>query len=72
MGYVVFKKASLVSAGLQMYARAVRNCPWSGAVWEAALRALERSGAADEQHQALAEQALAAGLQVRVAPNRVC
>jgi hypothetical protein len=56
-----------VFAAVQMYARAVRNCPWSGAVWEAALRALERSGAGDEQHQALAEQALAAGLQVGTA-----
>lgn len=42
----------------------MRNCPWSGVVWEAALRALERSGAPDEAHAALAEQALAAGLQV--------
>jgi hypothetical protein len=55
----------LLSLALQVYARAVRNCPWSGAVWEAALRALERSGAPDEQHAALADQALAAGLQVR-------
>lgn len=52
---------------VQVYARAVRNCPWSGPLWEAALRALERTGlgsGGDEAHAALAEQALAAGLQV--------
>jgi hypothetical protein len=49
---------------LQAYARAVRNCPWVGALWAAALRAMERTGAPDEQHAALAEKALTAGMQV--------
>jgi hypothetical protein len=46
------------------YARALRNCPWVGQLWSRALRALERSGAADEQHEALYTRALSAGLQV--------
>lgn len=43
----------------------MRNCPWVGSLWAAALRAMERTGAPDEQHAALAEKALAAGMQVR-------
>lgn len=42
----------------------MRNCPWVGALWAAALRALERSGAPDEQQAALADKALTAGMQV--------
>jgi hypothetical protein len=49
---------------LQAYARAVRNCPWVGGLWAAGLRAMERTGAPDEEHAALAERALAAGMQV--------
>ena len=49
-----------------VYARAVRNCPWVGQLWGRALRALERSGAPEEQHAALYDKALAAGLQVGV------
>ncbi|KAF6257164.1 hypothetical protein COO60DRAFT_1271527 [Scenedesmus sp. NREL 46B-D3] len=45
------------------YARAVRNCPWVGGLWAAALRAMEHTGAPDEEHAALAERALAAGMQ---------
>lgn len=60
----------LVPAGLavinSVYARAVRNCPWVGQLWGRALRALERSGAPEEQHAALYDKALAAGLQVKV------
>jgi hypothetical protein len=47
-----------------VYARAVRNCPWVGALWARALRALERSGAPEEEQAALFERALAAGMQV--------
>eukprot|EP00775_Hariotina_reticulata_P001716 gene1716-2059_t len=47
----------------KVYARAVRNCPWVGALWAAALRALERCGGTDEQHAALTEKALTAGMQ---------
>ncbi|KAL4457863.1 hypothetical protein ABPG75_012728 [Micractinium tetrahymenae] len=46
-----------------VYARAVRNCPWVGQLWGRALRALERSGAPEEQHAAMYEKALTAGLQ---------
>lgn len=46
------------------YARAVRNCPWVGQLWGRALRALEQSEAPEEQHAALYDRALAAGLQV--------
>ena len=48
----------------RVYARAVRNCPWVGQLWGRGLRALERSGAPDEQHAAFYDKALAAGLQV--------
>ena len=48
-----------------VYARAVRNCPWVGTLWGRALRALERFGAPDDQHAALWEKALGAGLQAR-------
>lgn len=47
------------------YSRALRNCPWVGMLWGRALRALERSGAPEDQHAALYDRALAAGLQVR-------
>lgn len=46
-----------------MYARAVRNCPWVSAVWVRYLLALERSGAEDDKHRAVFEEALQAGLQ---------
>lgn len=49
---------------LQAYARAVRNCPWVGSLWSAALRAHERLGGAEQQHEDMANRALAAGLQV--------
>lgn len=48
-----------------VYARAVRNCPWVGQLWGRALRALERSCAPEEEHAAMYDKALAAGLQVR-------
>lgn len=51
----------------RVYERAVRNCPWVGQLWGRALRALERSGAPEEQHAALYDKALAAGLQVGLA-----
>eukprot|EP00878_Enallax_costatus_P019725 GHUV01020818.1.p1 GENE.GHUV01020818.1~~GHUV01020818.1.p1 ORF type:complete len:482 (+),score=163.78 GHUV01020818.1:194-1639(+) len=47
----------------QVYARAVRNCPWVGSLWAAALRAHERLGGPDQEHEAMATKALAAGLQ---------
>jgi hypothetical protein len=55
---------------LQAYARAVRNCPWVGGLWASGLRAMERTGAPDEQHAALAERALAAGMQVSASGSR--
>ncbi len=48
-----------------VYARATRNCSWVGAVWERALRALDRSGAAEAEVAAMYGRALAAGMQVR-------
>lgn len=51
----------------RVYARALRNCPWVGQLWGRALRALERSGAPEEEHAAMYDKALAAGLQVRQA-----
>ncbi|KAF8058134.1 sart3 [Scenedesmus sp. PABB004] len=45
------------------YARAVRNCPWVGSLWSSALRAHERLDGPDAEHEAMAERALAAGLQ---------
>lgn len=50
-----------------VYARAVRNCPWLGRLWAAALRALERGKCPAEEHGALYDRALLAGLQVRAA-----
>ncbi|WIA33569.1 hypothetical protein OEZ86_006693 [Tetradesmus obliquus] len=63
--YTRWLEAELKVPGLinKAYARAVRNCPWVGSLWAAALRAMERTGAPDEQHAALAEKALAAGMQ---------
>ena len=70
------KIPAVVDAAL---ARAVRNCPWVGALWARALRAAElggsggsggaaaaaaaAAGAAEERHRALYEAALAAGMQ---------
>jgi hypothetical protein len=53
------------------YARGVRNCPWVGALWARALRALERGGGGGgggegvaAAHEKLYQAALAAGMQV--------
>ena len=32
-----------------MHARAVRNCPWVGALWSAHLLALERTNASEQE-----------------------
>jgi hypothetical protein len=42
----------------------VHNCPWVGALWARTLRAAERAGCPPEQHEALYNRALGAGLQV--------
>lgn len=47
-----------------VYARAVRNCPWVGRLWAAALLSAEAGGCSEEQHGALYAEALAAGMQV--------
>jgi hypothetical protein len=50
-----------------VYGRALRNCPWVGAMWGRALRALERGaggGGGEAAHAAMYEAALKAGLQV--------
>ncbi|KAL6048505.1 Splicing factor [Balamuthia mandrillaris] len=44
-----------------VYERAVRNCPWSGSLWPAYIRALERGNRADSQVRAVFEKALQAG-----------
>ncbi|BDA40979.1 Squamous cell carcinoma antigen recognized by T-cells 3 [Coccomyxa sp. Obi] len=46
-----------------VYERAVRNCPWVGALWARGLWALERGGLSDEEHAAFHARALQAGLQ---------
>ncbi|KAG2484382.1 hypothetical protein HYH03_016798 [Edaphochlamys debaryana] len=46
-----------------VYERATRNCYWVGAVWERALRALDRTGAPAEDLEQMCRKALAAGLQ---------
>jgi hypothetical protein len=48
-----------------VYARALRNCPWVGALWGRALRALERGGAGEARYGEVYEKALKAGMQVR-------
>ncbi|PNH11751.1 Squamous cell carcinoma antigen recognized by T-cells 3 [Tetrabaena socialis] len=48
---------------VELYGRAVRNCPWVGAVWAAALLALDRTAAAPEAVDEMYGKALAAGLQ---------
>lgn len=63
---------SLLHLPLQVYARAVRNCPWVGSLWAAALRAHERLGGPDDEHEAMAARALAAGMQVRLGNNIHC
>ena len=49
---------------LSVYQRAVRNCPWHGALWGRLLTAMERSGATQDRQQAQYNKALQAGLQV--------
>ncbi|EFJ45259.1 hypothetical protein VOLCADRAFT_118442 [Volvox carteri f. nagariensis] len=46
-----------------VYGRAVRNCPWVAAVWERAIRALDRTGAPLEAVDEMYGNALKAGLQ---------
>ncbi|GLC34775.1 hypothetical protein PLESTB_001162500 [Pleodorina starrii] len=46
-----------------VYGRAVRNCPWVGAVWERAIRALDRTAAPPEAVDEMYDKALKAGLQ---------
>ena len=48
----------------------MRNCPWVGELWARYLRALERTGAGEERHEAVFRQALEAGLQVGAHPAR--
>ncbi len=49
-----------------VYDRAVRNCPWVAAVWEAAVRCLDRTGASPDEVDEMYGRALQAGLQVRM------
>jgi len=48
-----------------VFARAVRNTPWVGAVWARALNALERSCAPDDEQSDTYQRATSASLQVR-------
>ncbi|KFM22470.1 Squamous cell carcinoma antigen recognized by T-cells 3 [Auxenochlorella protothecoides] len=47
------------------YARATRNCPWVGQLWERRIRALHRAGAAEGELAAVYGEALAAHVPVR-------
>lgn len=44
-----------------IYARALKACPWVGLLWAAALRALERTGAPEEDHVGMYGRALMSG-----------
>lgn len=46
------------------YARATRNCPWVGQLWERRIRALHRAGAAEGELAAVYGEALAAHVPV--------
>ncbi len=46
-----------------VYRRALRNCPWVGALWAGALRAAERLGSPESDQQSLYNEALQAGMQ---------
>ena len=47
-----------------VFARAVRNTPWVGAIWARALNALERSSTPDDEQAAMYQRATSASLQV--------
>ncbi len=55
--------ASNKSLVLEVHKRAVRNCPWSSALWCSHLQSLQRSRAAHEEVAEVFEAALVAGLQ---------
>jgi len=64
--YVTWVRSVLVSNKplvLEVHKRAVRNCPWSSALWCSYLQALQRSRAAHEEIAEVFEAALVAGLQ---------
>ena len=55
-----------------VFARAVRNTPWVGAIWARALNALERSSASNDEQFALYQRAISASLQVREITDKEC
>jgi len=63
-------------AGLEIYDRACRNCPWVGEIWARRIRLQERSGATQDVLDLTYSEAMKAGLQgaediIMVALSRV-